>query len=264
MTVFLESVGLYGPGLEGWSQGCRVLTGEEAYHYQPLNKYKPQLLPANERRRATGLVRIAFGAGEDAIAGREEDARQLAAVFASSGGDYQVVDQICRALTLPERAVSPTHFHNSVHNAAAGYWSIATGSMAPSMSLSAHDFSVAAGLLEAAMLVSVEGYDTLLVACDPLITDPIAACRKVTEPFGGALWLAPEISPHSSHKLELELAVNTDDSATSAGSDALEALRLANPAARLIPLLEVIARGEGEVLLPLATGQYVKASVSPC
>ncbi len=41
----------------------------------------------------------------------------------------------------------PTQFHNSVHNAVAGYWSIATKSTQPMTCLAAHDHSFAAGLL---------------------------------------------------------------------------------------------------------------------
>lgn len=260
--LFLESVGLYAPGLEGWENSSSILAGVEQYAYQPIAKYKPQLLPPNERRRATGLVRIAFGAAEDAIAGREEEASQLAAVFASSGGDYQVVDHICRALSLPEKAVSPTHFHNSVHNAAAGYWSIASASMASSMSLSAHDFSVAAGLLEAAMLVGVEHHPTLLITCDPLISGPLASCRPVTEAFASALWLSHEPSKSSIHKIELELVDGIE--ATPAASPELERLRLANPAARILPLLETIARGQGVVHIALSGPQGLAVSVSRC
>jgi len=45
----------------------------------------------------------------------------LPSVFASSGGDGHNCHEICQALSLEERLISPTRFHNSVHNAAAGY-----------------------------------------------------------------------------------------------------------------------------------------------
>ena len=45
--------------------------------------------------------------------------------------------------------VSPTRFHNSVHNAAAGYWTIGAGAMQPATAISAFDASFAQGLLEA-------------------------------------------------------------------------------------------------------------------
>ena len=52
----------------------------------------------------------------------------LRPVFASGNGDGITVGAILEMLTKPDGFVSPTQFHNSVHNAAAGYWSIGTGS----------------------------------------------------------------------------------------------------------------------------------------
>ncbi len=49
----------------------------------------------------------------------------MPAVFACSGGDTDVINRLCSALMLPGCPVSPQQFVNSVHNAPAGYWSIA-------------------------------------------------------------------------------------------------------------------------------------------
>ena len=73
-------------------------------------------------------------------------AASLATVFASSDADLAIIHRICLALTATPRLISPTDFHNSVHNAAAGYWSIAAGARAASTTISAHDGSFAAGL----------------------------------------------------------------------------------------------------------------------
>ena len=56
--------------------------------------------------------------------------RHFAAVFSSSSGDGQNCHESVRSARVSDRRVSPTRFHNSVHNAAAGYWSIATGAKA--------------------------------------------------------------------------------------------------------------------------------------
>ena len=66
----------------------------------------------------------------------------------SSDGDGEIVHRLCTALASPAAEVSPTDFHNSVHNAATGYWSIGAHSSAPSTALCAYDGSFAAGLLE--------------------------------------------------------------------------------------------------------------------
>jgi len=239
--VYIDAVGLFAPGLEGWKNGREVLAGKTPYEAAELPKYKPQLLPANERRRATLATRIAFGACEDAIEGRLDDAAELAAVFASSGGDYTVNDQICRALLRPEKAVSPTLFHNSVHNAPAGYWSIASKSQRASVSLSAYDDSVAAGLIEAVTLAVAEQQPVLLVTSDSAVGEPMNQQRKVLQSFGAALWLSPEQSPNSIASLGLSLAAEACEQSRCQVSD-LQALYDDNPSARILPLLELLAR----------------------
>ncbi len=113
-------------------------------------------------------------------------------VFASSGGDSEVLDKICTALTLPDRPVSPTQFHHSVHNTPAGYWSIATGCTQPSLSLSAYDSSFSAGLLEAAALAWAEAVRVLLIAYDLPLPFPLSERRRIVAPFAVALLLNPD------------------------------------------------------------------------
>ncbi len=262
--MFIESVGLFAPGLESWAAGSEVLAGRSCYQFEPLSKYKPSGLPPNERRRATEVVRLAFGACEDAIGERRDDAANLASVFAASGGDFKVNDQLCRVLASDQRMVSPTQFHNSVHNAAAGYWSIATHSLAPSVSLSAYDYSVAAGLIEAAGLVTQERWPTLLVLYDNSVGWPMQGVRNVKHAFSAALWLTPERSAASLAAIRLELSAAPQNETVSAIAS-LEMLRLENPAARSIPLLELVAaRRYGQVSLATAGGQALLVEVTSC
>jgi hypothetical protein len=261
LIAHIESVGLYAPGLEGWDNSRETLRGTAAYALSPINKYKPLLLPANERRRATNSVRIAFGACEDAIGERLDDAACLASVFASSGGDYGIHDKICRALLCEDIGVSPTHFHNSVHNAAAGYWSIASRSRAPSISMSAHDFTVAAGFLEALPLVCIEELATLLVLSDCEVADVMHSKRPVDSPFACTLWLTPQASANSLGRIIVEHDAD-DTPETRCESAGLEVLRQDNPAARVLPLLELIATGTGgSVSLPTSSGQTVRITL---
>jgi hypothetical protein len=255
--LYLEKVGLFAPGLLGWANSLAQLRGELPFEPSPPPRYKPLLLPANERRRATKSVRITFGACEDAIGDRLDEAQNLAGVFASSGGDYGVHDQICRALLREDIAVSPTQFHNSVHNAAAGYWSIASGSTQPSISLSAFDFTVAAGCLEAFPLVQTEQLPTLLVFSDCEVVGPIHQKRAIDWPFACAWWLTPTQGENTLAALSLAL-VDSSLPAPVCANAKMETLRNNNPAARVLPLLEALAKGENGVFhFPTAGGQTV-------
>ncbi len=259
--LFVEALGLAANGLPDWASGTAVLRGEAPYAYADLPAHAPALLPANERRRATATVRLAFQAAEDAIAGSRFAAHQLATVFSSSEADTPVMHRICSALATPQRLVSPTDFHNSVHNAAAGYWSIAAECRAPSISLSAWDSGFAAGLLEAAALAEVDGHDVLLVAYDIPAPEPLHEKRPLSCAFGIAMVLTT--TPGLGHRIDLQL-LDTKDSESRMQDPALEALRVGNPAARALPLLQLLAQQRaGIVTLPGTGHSLLRLSVTP-
>src|SRR3546814_15018794 len=79
-----------------------------------------------------------------------------------------ILQRSSAALATPERIVSPTDFHNSVHNAAAGYWGIGTGSRAPSTTLAGYDAAFALGLLESGLQVVGDRRAVLPVVFDEL------------------------------------------------------------------------------------------------
>ncbi len=239
-SVYLEAVGLAAPGLLSWNASQSILAGLQSYTPIALEKYKPTQLPPNEARRATELVRLAFRVAEDLMGTTSISMRDCANVFSSSGGDYIIVDQICQSLCEPERLVSPTQFHNSVHNSAAGYWSIATGSRLPSSSLSAYEDSFCMGLLEAISLCQTEHLPTLLVTYDIKPPYPLSEKRLIPLEFGVAFLLNPIRSPKSI--AQLKLSALGENVTASVASPELEVIRLSNPAARSLPLLEMLAR----------------------
>jgi hypothetical protein len=256
----LQSVGIAAPGLSGWLGAVPVLRGDAPWVVVAEPPYAPALLPPNERRRATAAVKQAFRAAEDAVTLAGCEARELASVFASSDADMTVLHRICAALADAARIISPTDFHNSVHNAASGYWSIAVQSMAPTTSLSAFDASFAVGLIEAAALAHDRRCDVLLVAYDALAPEPLRAKRPLGEAASVALLLrVAETGNCGSITLETgERAV------TSCARAEFETLRTSNPALRALPLLELIAaRRAGVVAVPATGGQNLTIHYSP-
>ena len=196
----IEGIGVLGPGLPDWPVAARVLEGASR--------------PTARLSRTT--------------------------VFTSSGGDGQNCHEICEVLATPERQLSPTRFHNSVHNAPAGYWGIATGATAAANSLCAYDASFGAGLLEALCQLAVEHTAVLLIAYDASYPEPMRSVRPIPDAFGVALLLAPGASCRSLAGLELTL---TEAPADRMADPALERLRTSIPAARSLPLLAQLARG---------------------
>jgi hypothetical protein len=261
LTVHLQGIGVYGPGLTGWAQTAEVLAGRSAYASAPIQLPAPEALPAAERRRAGTTIKLAFAVGFEAIRQAGADASTLRSVFTSSGGDCDNCHAILETLASADRAVSPTRFHNSVHNAPSGYWSIATACRATTTSLCAYDGSFAAGLLEAATQVRSAQEPCLLLTYDTPYPGPLGASRRISQPFGLALLLAPTPTPGTLATLDLALSQQAPQGMDDA---ALDALRLGAPAARSLPLLHGIARGaRGDVALEYLEGMSLDVSIRP-
>ncbi|HKT72402.1 MAG TPA: beta-ketoacyl synthase chain length factor [Steroidobacteraceae bacterium] len=257
---YLRSIGVVGPGIDDWSQARSVLTAQSPYRFRPTSLPAPEGLPPAERRRVGRVVKLALAAGLQAAKGAGLDPATLPAVFSSSGGDGQNCHELCEVLATPDPHLSPTRFHNSVHNAAAGYWSIATGARTPSNALCAFDASFAAGLLEALTQVVVDQVPVLLVAYDAPYPPPLDAKRPIAEAFGVAMVLAPRGDSSSLAQLTLSFA---DAAPSGLGDSDLEHLRTSIPAARCLPLLRQIALGApGEVVLEYLAPHHLGVSVA--
>jgi hypothetical protein len=263
VRVFVEAVALRGPGLKGWEASRAVLTGAEVYRAAPTEVPPSPLLPANERRRAVQTVKLALALGTEAFAAAGRDAAETASVFASSGGDGDTIHAILEVLASTERELSPTRFHNSVHNAPAGYWSIAIRSHAPSTSLCCFDASFAAGLLEAAVQATVDDHAVALVAYDLRYPQPLNAARPISALFGTALVLSPTPTASSFARLEVEPRPSSGGVSTM-GSTGLEELRRGTPAARSLPLLAALAGGSAEtVVIEYVSGLELTVTLAP-
>lgn len=266
LTVFVEGIGLLGPGLSNWAQGRGALEGTETYQAARCIVPLPMALPAAERRRAGTVVKVALAVGQEAVTASGLQASALPSVFTSSSGDGLNCHEICSALASSDRLISPTRFHNSVHNAASGYWSISSGAMVSSSVLCAFDGSFAAGLLEAMAQVMLEQTAVLLVAYDTDYPEPLHSVRPVPDTFGVGLVLAPRRSERSLAQWRLAPAnCLTGAPAQRLEDDALERLRSSIPAARCLPLLRsVAAQTQGDVVLDYLAGLQLAVQVAPC
>ena len=250
LTVKLMGIGLLGPGLAGWNVSAAMLRDPTQWAAAPTASPLPARLPPAERRRSGALVRLSLAVSDEALesaarSGAAVDPGQLSTVFTSSSGDTFNCHALCEALAQPERVVSPTRFTNSVHNATAGYWHIATSSRARSISLCGFDASVAAGLLEAMAQCVGTNAPVLLVASDIPYPQPLHLLRPAPDAFGFAMVLAPSsLSLPGLASLALPIDAMRPQAHATCDHGELEALRRSVPAARALPLLQMLARGE--------------------
>jgi hypothetical protein len=263
IEVFVAGIGVRGPGLEGWMASRPILAGAAPFIAASVVLPAPSLLPAAERRRAVPTVKLALAVGTEALQRAGLQAADIATVFSSSGGDGETIDAILRVLATAEREVSPTRFHNSVHNAPSGYWTIATGSREPSTSLCAHDGSFAVGLLDAAVQVAVDRRPVALIAYDLSYPAPLNTARPISSVFGVSLVLRP--ASDGDALASLKIRTRHDGGApTVLGEPTLEEIRAGNPAARSLPLLAALAGASPTtVRIPSTPRLLLEIAVTP-
>ncbi len=246
MSIELTIIGIgwWSPGVDAWPRARELITGDQPWP-EPAGRPVPTVIPANERRRAPETVLLAAAAAEQAIAEAGVNASELASVFASNFGDLGINDYLCATLAATPDELSPTRFHNSVHNAASGYWSIATGARRPTTALSAHPWTFAAGLLEAATQVVDTGEPVLLIAYDIASCGPLTDIVDCRDPFAVALLLQPAAGSAGRPFLRIELASGQANAPAAAVAPALVRLAGRNPiAAGALPLLQALAGGD--------------------
>jgi hypothetical protein len=238
LEIGIEGIGVWAPPWPDWPSARAALCGNVEIAANANVRPAPGLLPPTERRRAPEVVLIAIEAAQQACAMARRDARDLPHVFASAHGDLAVNDYLCATLARAPHDVSPTRFHNSVHNAAAGYWAIATGCMRASTAVSAGAASIGAALREAAHVTQDEA--ALLVVNDVAAAGPLQDVVFSHSSFAAAFALAP-VSARAAARLRLQVRAGTATLARDAAL--LHPNQRDNPAARSLPLLAALARG---------------------
>lgn len=244
LTAYIEGVGLLGPGLENWASGREILAGRTAYVPQKTVVPPPALLPPAERRRCGEIVKLALATSTEAMDAAGVSATDLPSVFTASHGDGHNCHAICEMLASDDRQISPTRFHNSVHNAASGYWTIGVGSHAPSTAISAFRATLAQGLIEAAMQLEAGAPRVLLVAYDSAAGGPLSAVSTSEGMLGLAMVF--DRDPAAATRMTLSLAAGE----APAADGPLQALAGRNAMAPALALLDALANERARCVLP--------------
>ncbi len=245
LRIAIEGLGLWTPQLGNVDALRALLAGVPV---APPARPAAATLPANERRRAPESVLLATEVAGQAVAMSSRAASGLACVFISSHGDQAIADYLCATLATTPTELSPTKFHNSVHNAPVGYWTIATDCHAASTAVCAHALSFGAGLLEAVSLALADQRPVLLVCSDIAGSGPLREVTGCAQPFGAAAVLAP--APDTSALATLTLRLSSGSATTNASlAEPLASWRAGNPAARALDLLVPLLQREAHACL---------------
>lgn len=256
LVADITGVGFWTRGMPSWPEACAYLRDGSLPENAPT-KPSARLLASNERRRAPETVALALDVAMAACEQACEDPAGLPSVFTSMHGDLAITDYMCATLADDPRAISPTKFHNSVHNAAAGYWTIGTGCNRPATALSSGDASFAQGLLEALMQLHSGERAVLLVACDSQSTGPLAAISASDGLLGGALVLT-----HAADAAVARIEVEFIQEVAPRSAERLAGFVGANAMAAMLPLFEALASGASEACLHAGPSQALRIRIT--
>ncbi|MCA1713610.1 MAG: beta-ketoacyl synthase chain length factor [Gammaproteobacteria bacterium] len=256
LAASIEGIGFWSNGLPSW-QAARdyVATGmqPEGAPARP----SPQLLAPNERRRAPETVAVALEVALAACSAAGRDPRTLPSVFASTHGELSITDYMCTTLVEDPRAISPTKFHNSVHNSAAGYWTIGNGCVAATTAISAWDASFAQGLIEALAQLNASADAVLLTAYDTAGAGALVPISNSHGLLGGALVLSRNAS-HAHPRLRATLV----DGEAPVASGPLARLAAGNAMSPMLPLFDALAARGHAVLLKAGPGRTLRLEIA--
>jgi Beta-ketoacyl synthase, N-terminal domain len=256
-TLYIEGPAFWTPTLPGWDAARAAFRGEGALADPPAKRPSPQVLAPAERRRAPDTVALALEVAAAAMAASGRNAADVPCVFISAHGDLSINDYMCSTLATDPTVLSPTRFHNSVHNAAVGYWTIGTGCMAASNSVSAFEYSFATGLLEAAVQCAADQSPVLLVGYDTPTVGPLTSVTDSRGLLAVAMVIAPERSERTVAALDWSLANNAGNAGDAAStytlprSEAAKSLSGINPMAQALGLFEALAHLDDDAAPPV-------------
>ncbi len=279
LSLFVDGIALWTPDWPNWTAAQDALLTQSTGIGDGLNPSRsllhapsPSLLTPAERRRAPATVALALEVATAAAAMSGLNAAELPTVFTSVHGDLTINDAMCRALIQGPLLVSPTKFINSVHNAPAGYWAIATGCRQTSTALSAFDHSFTAGLFEAALQAVADGQTVLLVGYDMAATGPLADVAASRGPLAVGLVLSPRARATSWCALSISLQSLSDATPTLCHTVASSGLA-SHGMKEVLPLMEALAACRGctpndgqmdTVVLPLSSSQSLHVQLRAC
>ncbi len=250
-TLYIEGPAFWAPTLPGWDVARAAFTGTGAPVDPPAKRPAPQVLAPAERRRAPDTVALALEVASNAIAASGRDAKELPCIFASAHGDLGINDYMCGVLASDPTVLSPIKFHNSVHNAAVGYWTIGVGCMAASNSIAAYETTFASALLEAAAQCAADDQPLLLVGYDMPAVGALASVTTSRGLLAVALVIAPQRTERTVAAFDWSLAAGASQP-IAPRSEAAQALST-NAMADALPLFESLAAGHSETLaMPLS------------
>jgi hypothetical protein len=205
------------------------------------------LLAPALRRGLSDPTRLFMHVAKRALERAQLPAAQMHVVFASAFGEIVAAEKLM-AQALAENTSSPARFRNSVHNTAAGLFSISVQNRLPATAIAAGWDTAAMGLLEAGALLSQGAAHVLLVfAEEPVPSDLSAEHGHPT--LAAGFVLSPSPTPQTLGRIE---HLRREKLAEAASTTALAGTPVNHPLGPCVALCRAL---EARVRVTLAVGE---------
>jgi hypothetical protein len=228
--AYVRGVGLWTPGYPSPLAWCSGEADPEA------TKPSASLLEGPLRRRATPLTRMGIEVLQQVAAIGKADLATIPSVWATAHGEHSAAIALLGMMQRGEGKLSPTKFHNSVHNTASGYASISSGNCAPSTTLTGGAELVASAFIEAACMLDEFDRDIAMVLADEPLLPPFDRADAST-----ALAIALLLSPRADGAFAMLSDVRRDAVAPVKHHALFGSLHVSAG----LPLIERIVEGRG-------------------
>lgn len=184
-AVYVHGLGFWSAGFPNVERFCAGREEPEA------SRPDAALLEGPLKRRATPLTRLGVEVLGQAARHAGTELSSLSSVWATAHGEHSPAIDLLGMMHRGEGRLSPTKFHNSVHNTPSGYASIATGNRSVSTTLTGGPELVAATIIESIALLRANGGAVAAIMADEPLLPPFER-KEVTSSLGVALVLAGE------------------------------------------------------------------------
>ena len=156
-------------------------------------------------------------------------------------GIHSSLINMCKVLATENMQLSPTKFHNSVHNAAAGYWTISTGCMKAANSVAGFNESVSLTLLEAITQCVNENIPVLLTFYDAPASEMLKPLLKNEQAFAASFIIEPFDEESTTTQLSIKVSDESCNWPKIELCESLQKTYTENPVARVLALLNAFA-----------------------
>jgi hypothetical protein len=265
IDMYIQSIGIAGSFFNNWPHAKEIFNQQAPSISEHPDQYKTTILKPNEARRTSTAIKIALQSAEESLAQSSIQADQLFSVFVSSDGDPNILQAICQALATPDKFVSPTQFHNSVHNAPAGYWSIGHQSTKGINSIACGDCSISGALLEAKSLLK-SGEKAVLVVCFEVKSpNPLDSARGIKHSLCTSLIATDQATSDSLFSISMSIEPNAGNLHTEMENMQLDSLRADSPAYSGLPFFKALSQQTpGTIVLPYSSAKSLQIQLYPC